>query len=472
MEDWVNSWLTKHRELGEKGLEIKKFSNGYYVYRSTTYWDKELKKRRKKSVYIGRLDINKGLIESQKTVISSKRVRSIWEYGNAALLNYAIQDLKPLLQTAFGGIWEEAYALALIRIAGYVPLKRANLSWEKLYPIADITPSMNPKTLSKVLKEVGINRKGQNHVFSGLASEDKQLVYDLSAIFTHSEAINFAEKGYNKEHFHIPQVNFALFCTANDNLPTMVRILPGSVRDVKSLALSVQEIGVENKTLILDRGFYSQGSIKTLNEHKLSFVIPTKRNSTLYNEQINLSEHFFYHERLIKCGKKEYGENILYLFEDSEMKKEEEYTLYKQHVDNKMTSKTFNMGLEKAGKIFLVSNVDLAPENVFLMYKKRDTVEKHYDIYKSILEADKLYLQDNESLFGHIFISFLSLYGYVKIQNCIRKADLTSKYSPRDLIEQFRKVYMMDLDGQMILTEVPKKIGEMEKKLNLKLFPK
>ena len=106
------------------------------------------------------------------------------------------------------------------------------------------------------------------------------------------------------------------------------------------------------------------------------------------------------------------------------------------------------------------------------MYKKRDTVEKHYDTYKSILEADKLYLQDNESLFGHIFISFLSLYGYVKIQNCIRKADLTSKYSPRDLIEQFRKVYMMDLDGQMILTEVPKKIGEMEKKLNLKLFPK
>ena len=162
----------------------------------------------------------------------------------------------------------------------------------------------------------------------------------------------------------------------------------------------------------------------------------------------------------------------MYLFEDSDMKKEEEYTLYKQHDENKITTNTFNKSLEKAGKILLVSNVDLAPEDVFLMYKKRDTVEKHYDTYKSILEADKLYLQDNESLFGHLFISFLSLYGYVKIQNCIRKADLTSKYSPRDLIEQFRKVYVIDLDGQMILTEVPKKIGEIEKKLNLELFPK
>src|SRR5664279_1923934 len=92
MEDWVSNWLAKQRELGEKGLEVKKFSNGYYLYRSTTYWDKALKKRRKKSAYIGRLDKNKGLIESQKTVISSKRVRSIWEYGNTALLNYCFDS--------------------------------------------------------------------------------------------------------------------------------------------------------------------------------------------------------------------------------------------------------------------------------------------------------------------------------------------------------------------------------------------
>jgi len=37
--------------------------------------------------------------------------------------------------------------------------------------------------------------------------------------------------------------------------------------------------------------------------------------------------------------------------------------------------------LEKAGKILLVLNVDLAPEDVFLRYKK-DTVKKHYDTYK------------------------------------------------------------------------------------------
>ncbi|WP_207205304.1 hypothetical protein, partial [Methanolobus psychrotolerans] len=70
------------------------------------------------------------------------------------------------------------------------------------------------------------------------------------------------------------------------------------------------------------------------------------------------------------------------------------------------------------------------------------------------------------------FISFLSLYGYAKIENCIRNASLTKKYSPRDLIEMFGKVYMMDIDGQMMLTEVPKKVEDLGKKLNLGLFPK
>ena len=32
MEGWVNNWLTGQRELGEKGLEVKKFSNGYYAH--------------------------------------------------------------------------------------------------------------------------------------------------------------------------------------------------------------------------------------------------------------------------------------------------------------------------------------------------------------------------------------------------------------------------------------------------------
>jgi hypothetical protein len=42
------------------------------------------------------------------------------------LLNIAMKDLIPLLKENFE-FWEDIYALALVRIYGYVPLKRAKL---------------------------------------------------------------------------------------------------------------------------------------------------------------------------------------------------------------------------------------------------------------------------------------------------------------------------------------------------------
>jgi len=47
MEEWVRRWLEEQRRRGVKCLEVKKVGNNYYVYRSTTYWDKKAKKRRK-----------------------------------------------------------------------------------------------------------------------------------------------------------------------------------------------------------------------------------------------------------------------------------------------------------------------------------------------------------------------------------------------------------------------------------------
>jgi len=91
MEQWVKDWVKKQRESGEKGIEIKKQANSYYVYRSTTYWDKKAKKRRKKSTYIGKLSRD-GLREKKE-----KRV-TVKQYGNAVLLQEAMKDIVPSLK--------------------------------------------------------------------------------------------------------------------------------------------------------------------------------------------------------------------------------------------------------------------------------------------------------------------------------------------------------------------------------------
>jgi len=471
MDEWAKEWLAEQRKQGKKGIEVKEIGNNHYVYHSTTYWDKQLKKRRKISEYIGKLDRTKGLIEGVKRSITATNLRGIKEYGNAVLFDRLLVDMRSCLEDAFKDIWKEVYALAITRATGYTPLKRVHSAWDKLYDVQGINPRLDAKNLSHVLKAVGSNSQAQDSVFKALSEKDKGLVYDLSTVLTQS-SINFAEFGYNKDKIHVPQINIALFCSLETGLPTMIRTIPGSVRDIKSLYNSIIEAKKEGGTIILDRGFFSKDAIKFLLEKKMSFILPAKRNSRLYEAGIDLTNHLFYHKRLIKCGKTKIDDMFLYLYEDQQLMLEENFTLYQRLDDGKIDVDSLSKSQERAGKILIVSNLDLDEKSIFMQYKSRDRIEKLFDTYKNVLQADKLYLQDNESVFGHVFISFLSLYAYTKIEMALKKADLLSKQSPIDILLELSKVYFVELNDCNLVSEIPRKLEMLDEKLGLDLFPK
>jgi transposase len=257
----------------------------------------------------------------------------------------------------------------MVRVSGNVPLKRVKDAWEKLYNAGDINPSLNPKNLSNVLRDVGVNRAGQNVLFKELADMSDQLVYDLSSVFSRSMSISQAEKGYNKDKIQLPQINLALLCSADTGLPTMIRALPGSVKDIKTLYYSINELDI-------------------------------------------------------------------------------------------------------GGKILIVSDMDVKKQEIYYLYKKREVVEKLFDTYKTVLNADKLYLQDDESVFGHVFIAFLSLYIHCKLEQLLKKAELNHKLTPIDLLFKYSKVYHLEMRGRGMITEVPKKVRDLDEALGLYMFPK
>ena len=473
MDKWAKNWLEEQREQGTKCLEIKVIGKNHYVYHSTTYWDKELKKPRKTSKYIGKLDKDDGLIKSRKRKkLNSSDIRNVTEYGNSMVLHELMKTLKPLLIDAFPDCWEEIYSLAMVRINRYVPMKRAKESWEKLYNVEHIDPQLNPKNLSKVLHSVGMNRVGQNVIFNKLVDQSNQLVYDLSSMFSRSMSIAQAEKGYNKNHLHVPQINLALLCSADTGLPVMIRSIPGSVKDIATLYNSIKEIDTKGKTLILDRGFFSDGTMKFLEKRKMSYILPTKRNSKYYKNRIHLNKHFTYHKRLIRCGNKKFDNYTLYLFDDQDLKLEEQKTLHKKLDEGKIDKKQLNERMKRSGQILIVSNLDVEEYEVFELLKKRESVEKMFDTYKTVLDADKLYLQSDESVFGHVFVSFISLYMHCTIENLLKKVGLNRKITPIDLLHKYGRVYHIDLKEGGLITEVPKKVRELDEKLGLDIFPK
>jgi len=66
-----------------------------------------------------------------------------------------------------------------------------------------------------------------------------------------------AEKGYNKDCIQVPQINFALLCGLDSEIPAMIKSVPGSVRDISTLYKTIEELDIKDKVLLLDRGFFS-----------------------------------------------------------------------------------------------------------------------------------------------------------------------------------------------------------------------
>jgi transposase len=359
----------------------------------------------------------------------------------------------------------------MVRVQGYVPLKRAESAWDKLYNAEEINPNLSPKNISNILREVGVDRIGQDLVFRRLMDQSQQLVYDLTCMFSRSMNISQAEKGYNKDKIQVPQINLALLCNAESGLPAMIRSLPGSLKDIRTLHNSISELDIRDKVLILDRGFFSEEVMQFLASQDISYVIPARRNSSYYKTRIHLKGHLYYRERLIRCGRRKDGDKFLYLFEDQNLMVEENDVLYRKLDGGKISKEELKEMMKRSGRILLISNLDVPEKTVYEIYKKRELVEQLFDSYKSTLSADRLYLQDNESVFGHVFVSFLSLYAYSKIELALKKADLNSKLSPIDVLFEFSKVYHYDLGGQEQITEVPRKVLDIEARLGLDIFP-
>ena len=383
MEDWAKEWLKEQRNQGKKCLEIKYIQNKPYVYHSTSTYNRETKKTKKVSRYLGRLTKEQGLLVKGASRPSQEksdnkplaRAKSTHEYGNAKLLAQEFQELIPILTEAFPEHWEEIIALVFTRITGYLPLKRVKPLWEKLDNCLKIAPNCSPKSLSATLREIGDDKLGQDIIFKHLRSGNTHLLYDLSFIFSLSDNLSFAEWGHNAKELALPQINIALFCGLETGLPVMLRPIPGSVKDVSTLLPSMDELDLQDATIIIDGGFVSEKVVSGLIDRKCSFIVPLRRNSNHYKLRIHLNNRFMFHKRLIRGGKRAIENEILYLFEDEDLRLEERKTIFARVENGAIDSDEATIREKKAGRILFLSNLDKTPQEIYELYKTRDLVE-------------------------------------------------------------------------------------------------
>ena len=449
LPDWVRKYKTK-------GVEIRVSGENYYAYEMTSRWNKEKKRADKiTGQYLG-VVTHDGIVKTR----SMGLVRSDYEYGNIALLHgIAEKTIIPVLKEIYPTMWQRIISYAILRNIQPLPMKSVHYLYEKTYLSRIMDESMNPDSISRMLSSLPEDQSIR--VMKRLTEKGEYVLMDSTAIFSRSENMQFLELGHNSKGMHLPQINVMMLFSSTRTMPTFVRILPGSIRDVSAMAKTIDMAGAERCVIVADKGFFSSDNIKKLKDKHLSYIIPLKRNSLLIPEPDHFMGVFSYDGKPVKYWKRE---NDVYIFEDPVLKSEEEKDFLLRIEENKRSRRQFDENEINFGKLYLLSDLNEKPEKIYRLYKQREYVEYAFNVYKNDLEADRSYLRDDHMLFTYMFLNLLSLYLHFQILSMI-----DGKYSVRDVLLILSRIKMYRMEKGEILSEPPKKARDLVSDMKIDL---
>lgn len=457
-------WVTKHRK---KGTNISCINGRYYLYAVSSVWNKEKGRAQKvTNKYLGRIT-EEGLMPPKEKRPKIEAPILVKEYGAAQVLSELGADVLSELRNVFGTQGELVFVIAALRMIEQCPFKRVEHLYQNSY-LSEIFRGLrlSGKDISLFLSNFGGNREKIVDFMKRFIGANEHILFDGTAITSKSEKMNINRKGYNAKRDYDPQINLLYAFGCDNKMPGYYRIIPGCVRDVTAFELSISESGLHDVVVVADKGFASDDNFKMLNKARIKYIVPLKRNSSLFDDaklktgsKASFDGYFMFNERPIWYYKS--GETFVFL--DNDLKNDEEKK-YLRNIEKKLDGYTM-AGFEdkqyKFGTIIIKTNAPKSAQDLYNLYKERGEIEQSFDFLKNLLEQDKSYMQNEKSLESWAFINHISLLLNYKIYNLLRGKKLLSKFSVADFLSHLKYIFKAKINGEWITTEYTKKTKEL-----------
>jgi transposase len=480
-------WALKQKR---PGTELRYIRGIYYLYGVSSKWNKEKKRAQKVTGKIlGRVTEN-GFIESARrqildaksdinnaaaTTIKSISTKSI---GLEHFLAPMLSDVLGALRKHFDGDADAIYCASLMRLAYQAPLKNMNVHLQENF-LSESFPqvSLIDKKVSSLLRCIGSDRERINGFFKEFSLSGENILMDITAIRSKSEQMSVNQRGYNAQGSFDPQANLLLLFSQSRREPIYYRVLPGNIRDVKSVQLTLKEMEATDTVFVADKGFYSESNIEEMEQAHLQYVIPIKRNSSLIDYEplkkggkSGFSHFFKFQDRFIFCALRQLSDSkVLYTFLDDHLRLEEEQAFLNRmetQKEEKLTIVDFHERVHMLGTFSIITNLkEKLPQDIYKMYKARMEIETAFDAFKNTLEADRSYMQNDQSFEGWMFINYLALLTYWRMLKALIEKGLLSKFSINDLIMHLSYIRKVRINGCWHLAEITDKTRRLLAKL-------
>jgi transposase len=471
----IPDWVKKYQEKGTQAVKIKE---NYYLYKIKSIWDPEKGRARKVTEkYLGKVTPDGIVKPKQERIIEGLNEITVKEFGASYFINSIASNILELLKENYPAHWKEIFVFSTMRLFHSSPLKNVSHYYNSSH-LSDVFSGakVSPKSLSELLFSVGMERGKMVNFMKNFVEGSEFLVIDLTHVFSLSENIISATTGHNSEEEYTPQINLVLLYSLDKSQPSFFRLVPGSIRDVSVIPVSLKEAGVKKAVIIGDKGFFSDDNVKFLETEKLDYILPLKRNSSLIDyspiqsgDRKSFDGHFLFEKRVIWYYERKKDDYRIIVFLDEKLKAEEEKDFI-THIDNgkKPVDEYFDRQF-KIGTIAVAAKTSFKADKVFEHLKARVEIESLFDTFKNLLHADRSYMRDEAHLQGWMFVNFVSLLLYYKIYELLINKDLLTNCSPKDVILHLSRIYKLKIERKWILSEIPKKSRKIIEKLDLTL---
>ncbi len=471
--------ILQHRR---PGTELRRINGHYYLYAVSSRWNPQTKRTQKiTGSILGKITTNGEFIPSKKRQPKLQQIAknplelsgkiAIKEFGLIHFFLTHLQSVIEPLQQYFPQHWIYIIAVAYCRLLRQAPINRMPLLLQHSF-LSEIFPSVSftEKNLSLALRDVGRDRQAAVDFMKWDIPDDEHILLDLTDIPSRSQNAAFAQPGFNRSGNYNGQINL-LYIFGNQSLrPVFYRLIPGNIRELSALALTLKESQLANSILVMDKGFYSVKNYNELAQANFRFACPLKRNSSLIGKSYRqllfdkTQAGFFQHMGriiwFVQIESKSAPERTVFLYLDDELRIPEERDYLqrieenpKEYTLDKFKQKRFNFGT----LALLSYNLNKDAEQVYQIYKSRNQIEVMFDGFKNVLQADRPYMQNEETLQGWMFANHIALLAHHSIYRALLATKRIKKFSVSAITERLSLVRKVKINSQWVDSEVIEK---------------
>ena len=465
-------------------IRYKKRGNKFYAYEVTQYWDKELKKPRQLSKYLGNSDTSGGVYaKTGKKESIFKIEKAILDFGDSYAINLIAKNigLDKVIEESFGNSADSIMSLVSYQITEGAAMYNCH-DWmegniaNKLFPTAKV----KSQDISRLIKNLGKQELGQKFFRNYIAKffpNKTGLLIDSTAM---PSSINSQINAFGHTANGIKEnVTCLMLVDKELKLPIYFRAVGGDINDNSTLQTTINEIknlGLQTGSAILDAGYCSKDNLQYMCKAEIDFVTRLPRSHGIFYELIDKIEvkesHKYavkYGDRVVFIASKEmeiYGHKIFaHVILDASKKSKDISNILRDKLDCEQNEKQItdiNNKVQYSGYLILLSKSAITKHEVLPTYYTRQAIEQIFGFAKTNNNLLPLRVHCQQSINGYLMLVFISLILFITMRQKLQP-DITMDKALLRLRGLKAKIY----ENEILIQEPNKKIKDIAKGLGI-----